>query len=69
MAKMASTKNREPGVRPWNNGPRFERTFYRPGIGLAGQGVKDFYGAYYQIQGDGSIRRISPRRHEINKSL
>ena len=72
MAKMASTKNREHGVgRPWNNTPvKFlERTFYRPIKGMAGSGVQDFYKKYYQIQADGSLRRVTPRRHEINKSL
>jgi hypothetical protein len=45
-----------------------DRDFYRTIKGVVGVGVRDFYGKVYQIQRDGSLRRITPRRHVINKS-
>lgn len=48
---------------------RYLRPFYTTIKGTVGKGVKDFYGKFYQIQYNGSLRRISPRRHETIKSL
>src|SRR6266403_6182850 len=49
--------------RPGNKLPlRFYfRHFYVTLKGTVGAGVKDFYGNIYQVQRDGSIRRISAR--------
>jgi len=32
--------------------------------GVVGAGVKDFYNKVYQVQRNGSLRRISPRDHK-----
>lgn len=71
VAPVANRDVRRNGVRPWNRLPlkAYFRHFYNTIKGIPGAGVKDAEGKTYQIQRDGSLRRISPRRHEINKSL